>query len=167
MVVSAVSGVEEVLDDFAEVMTGLLIDQYQRQVAELELTFAQAQVLRVLRRAPVTTGQLAEELQISAPAITQLTDRLCRKGYIERRAAADDRRCVIVALTDEGRELVDEFRRRRKEVLGGALAQLNEDERRRAVEVLEKMAEVMGEAAGATGGRANVSNSIAKRLKEH
>lgn len=157
-----------VLDDFAEVMAGLLIDQYQRQVAELELTLPQAQVLRVLRRGPVTTGHLAEELQISAPAITQLTDRLCRKGLIERRAAADDRRCVIVALTEAGRALVEEFRRRRGEVLEGALARLDEEERRRALEILGRMAEALGgESEGATGRARKVSNSIAKRLKEH
>ena len=157
------TGKVEALDDFAEAMAGVLIDHYHKHLGELELTLPQAQALRVLRRGPVTTGQLAEELQISAPAITQLTDRLCRKELIERRAAADDRRCVIVALTDAGRRLVDEFCRRRGEVLGGALARLSEAEQRQALEVLGKMVRALGEGgAGATGGGPRVSNSIAK-----
>ena len=49
--------VEEILNDFAERMSGLMIDHYQRHLAELELTLPQAQALRILRRGPVTTGR--------------------------------------------------------------------------------------------------------------
>jgi DNA-binding MarR family transcriptional regulator len=139
MAVSSPAEVEEVLNSFTEVMSGLMIDQYQKQLTELELTLPQAQALRVLRRGPLQTGQLAAELRISAPAITQLTDRLIRKGLIERSAAADDRRCVIVALSAEGRRLVDQFRQRRREIFNEALADLSEQERRQAFEVLEKV----------------------------
>ncbi|HKQ99160.1 MAG TPA: MarR family transcriptional regulator [Pyrinomonadaceae bacterium] len=140
---SAPAEVGEVLSSFTEIMSGLMIDQYQKQLTELELTLPQAQVLRVLRRGPLQTGQLAAELRISAPAITQLTDRLIRKGLIERSAAADDRRCVIVALSAEGRRLVDSFRQRRRKIFDEALADLSESERRQAFEVLEKVVRVL------------------------
>jgi DNA-binding MarR family transcriptional regulator len=135
--------VEEVLNSFTEIMSGLMIDQYQKQITELELTLPQAQLLRVLRRGPMQTGQLATEMRISAPAITQLTDRLIRKGLIERSTTADDRRCVIVALSDEGRLLVDQFRQRRGEIFNEALADLSEAERKQAVEVLEKVVKAL------------------------
>src|SRR5918912_408170 len=121
MAESAPAGeVEEVLGSFTEVMSRLMIDHYQKQINELDLTLPQAQVLRVLRPGCMTTGQLASAMRISAPAITQLTDRLIRKGLIERSAAADDRRCVIVALSAEGRRLVDQFRQRRREIFNEA-----------------------------------------------
>ena len=160
----AVREVEEVLSSFTEIMSGLMIDQYQKQLTELELTLPQAQVLRVLRRGPLQTGQLAAEMRISAPAITQLTDRLIRKGLIERHAAADDRRCVIVALSEEGRQLVDRFRERRREIFDGALAELNESERRQAFEVLEKVVRALENYdAGASFGNGN--DSTGKRQK--
>jgi DNA-binding MarR family transcriptional regulator len=140
---SSPAAVEEVLSSFTEIMSGLMIDQYQKQITELELTLPQAQALRVLRRGPLQTGQLAAELRISAPAITQLTDRLIRKGLIERHAAVDDRRCVIVALSTDGRRLVDRFRQRRREIFNEALAELSEVERRQAFEVLEKVVKVL------------------------
>jgi DNA-binding MarR family transcriptional regulator len=90
---------------------GLMLDQYQQQIAELDLTIPQAQALRILRRGALTPGHLAEELGMSAPALTQLTDRLDRKGLIERKPAEGDRRCVIVALTARGKRLIDEFPR--------------------------------------------------------
>jgi len=131
--------VEEVLNSFAEVMSALMIDQYQKHIAELDLTLTQAQALRILRRGAVQTGQLACQLKISAPAITQLTDRLVRKGLIERSSVEGDRRCVIVALSERGRQLIDQFRHRRHEIFTRALEHLNREEQAKVVEVLAKV----------------------------
>jgi DNA-binding MarR family transcriptional regulator len=139
MTIKASARVEEILNHFAEAMSGLLIDQHQKHVAELDLTLVQAQVLRVLRRGALPTGQLAAELRISAPAITQLTDRLARKGLIERRPAVDDRRTVLVALSAKGRRLVDQFRKRRADLFSKALAELSEGEQEQIVEALGKV----------------------------
>ena len=135
--------VEEVLNSFAEVMSRLMIDHYQKQISELDLTLPQAQVLRVLKRGCMPTGQLASELRISAPAITQLTDRLIRKGLIERRATADDRRCVIVALSAEGANLIDQFRRSRREIFNRAIADLSEADRALVIEVLGRVVKAL------------------------
>jgi DNA-binding MarR family transcriptional regulator len=143
-------------------MSGLMIDQYQKQITELELTLPQAQLLRVLRRGPMQTGQLAAEMRISAPAITQLTDRLIRKGLIERSTTADDRRCVIVALSKEGRLLVDQFRQRRREIFNEALADLSETERQQALEVLEKVVRALESYESSASFRPQ-GNSIGKK----
>lgn len=131
--------VAETLNHFADLMSRLLIDQHQRHIAELDLTLLQAQVLRVLRRGPLATGQLATELGISAPAITQLTDRLARKGLIERQAAVDDRRSVMVVLSARGKRLVDQFRKRRADIFSSALSYLDEVEQEQVVEALGKV----------------------------
>ena len=143
MVGVASAKAEEVLNSFAEVMSKLLIEQYQQHLNALDLTLPQAQVLRVLRRGPILTGQLAAELRITAPAITQLTDRLIRKGLIERQAAVDDRRCVLVALSAKGRRLVDQFRRQRSSIFTGALAYLSDAEQAQVVDGLSKVIEAL------------------------
>lgn len=143
MAADAPINAEKVLNRFAEAMSKLLIEQYQQRLAELDLTLPQAQVLRVLRRGAILTGQLAAELRISAPAITQLTDRLVRKGLIVRQAAADDRRCVLVALSVKGRRLVDQFRKHRSEIFNGALAYLSEAEQAQVVDGLSKVIEAL------------------------
>lgn len=131
---------EQILNGFAEVMSMILLDLHQQHLAELDLTLAQAQVLRVLRRSgSVPTGRLAAELRISAPAITQLTDRLIRKGLIERQTAEGDRRTVLVALSAKGKQLVDEFRKRRRDIFSRALRQLDEVERAEVLASLEKV----------------------------
>jgi DNA-binding MarR family transcriptional regulator len=149
------------LNSFVEVMSRLMIDQYRKHITEMELTLPQAQVLRVLRRGPLPTGQLAAELRISAPAITQLTDRLLRKGLIERRAAADDRRCVIVALSEKGSCLVDQFRERRRDIFRGALAHLSATDQEQVIGVLGKVVKALESyESGATFGQNGESKLV-------
>jgi DNA-binding MarR family transcriptional regulator len=156
--------VEEVLNSFSDVMALLMIDHYQKQISELELTLPQAQVLRVLRRGAIPTGQLATELRTSAPAITQLTDRLFRKGLIVRRAAEGDRRCVIVALSEKGAHLVDQFRKRRRDIFSRALADLSGAERRQVLEGLRKVVKALERYEASEAVKLS-NNSAAKREK--
>jgi DNA-binding MarR family transcriptional regulator len=51
----------------------------------------------------VTAGELARESRLSTGAITTLLDRLERAGFVRRVRDTDDRRRVLVELTDEAR----------------------------------------------------------------
>jgi DNA-binding MarR family transcriptional regulator len=44
---------------------------------------------------------------LSSAGVTSRIDRLERRGFVRRLADPDDRRGVIIELTDEGREVVD------------------------------------------------------------
>jgi MarR family 2-MHQ and catechol resistance regulon transcriptional repressor len=136
--------IAEVLDGFGEAMSRLMVDQLQKHLAELDLTLPQVQVLRILHRGgTVPAGKLAQCLRISAPATTQLTDRLLRKGLIERRPSEDDRRTVLVALSASGKSLVDKFRERRNATFGAALSQLSAAEQTQVVSSLKKVIAVL------------------------
>jgi len=121
----------------------MMLDHHRTHVLEMELTVAQVQALTQLRVEAVSTAGLAASLNISAPAVTQLTDRLVRKRLIERRSVEADRRSVAVALTPEGRRVVDTFRRRRSEVFAQALDRLGGDDRSEVIKALEKIAAVL------------------------
>jgi MarR family transcriptional regulator, organic hydroperoxide resistance regulator len=136
---------EETLDRFVETMFRLMMDHHQKQVIEQDLTMPQAQALKVLRRGPLCTGELASVLRISAPAVTQLTNRLTRKQLIERRMAEGDRRSVIVALTDRGRRAVDTFRARRNTIFDGAMSHLNDEDRQQVLLSLAKIVQALEE----------------------
>lgn len=154
------------MNDFAEKMSGLMIDHYQRHIAELELTLPQAQALRILRRGPLTTGRLADELGMSAPALTQLTDRLVRKELIERRTDEGDRRCVIVALTQKGAKLVDDVRARRRDVFYGALGHLSGPEQEQVYKALSLVVGALDAVdRGATVGHSDVSKPAGKIVR--
>ena len=132
-----------ILDRFVEGLFRMMLDHHRSHVVEMELTVAQAQALMLLRAEAASTTGLAASLSISAPAVTQLTDRLVLKRLIERRPVEADRRSVAVALTLEGRRVVDTFRRRRSEVFAQALDRLTRDDRAEVIQALDKIAAVL------------------------
>jgi DNA-binding MarR family transcriptional regulator len=131
------------LDHFIEGLFRMMLDHHRTHVVEMELTVAQAQALMLLRSEAASTTGLAASLSISAPAVTQLTNRLVRKRLIERRSVEADRRSVAVALTLEGRRVVDTFRRRRSQVFAQALDRLGDDDRAAVIHALDKIAAVL------------------------
>lgn len=73
------------------------------------LTLPQLNVLRILRgagREGATCGEIARRMIAADPDLTRLLDRLRRRGWIERRRSARDRRAVVTRITAAGRELV-------------------------------------------------------------
>jgi len=69
------------------------------------LTAQQYNALRLLRAehpAPLPTLALAERLVSRAPDITRLLDKLERDGLVSRQRRPDNRRVVLVGITDKG-----------------------------------------------------------------
>jgi DNA-binding MarR family transcriptional regulator len=68
-------------------------------------------VLATLRRSGppyrLSAGSLAAAMMMSSGGTTARLDRLEQRGLVHRSADPDDRRGVLVALTEPGRELVD------------------------------------------------------------
>lgn len=76
-----------------------------------DLSAQQAQLLlRLDPDAPASMRQLAGILGCDASNVTGLTDRLERRGLVERRALPSDRRVKQVAVTEEGMALAQRFR---------------------------------------------------------
>ena len=136
---SGIEAAADVLDGFVEGLFRLMLDHHQSQVLEMDLTLVQAQALKLLRAAPLPTSKLAAALGISAPAVTQLTDRLSRKKLIVRQSVQSDRRAVMVAVTEKGGRVVDVFRKRRGEVFAGALSKLSDEDRIEVIAALSKV----------------------------
>lgn len=55
--------------------------------------------------APITATNLVEQLGLGRTAMTSVVDRLQRRGWVERRPMAQDRRAAELLLTDAGREI--------------------------------------------------------------
>jgi DNA-binding MarR family transcriptional regulator len=80
--------------------------------ARFDLTAQQYNLLRLLRAAhpePVPTLALAERLVSRAPDVTRMIDKLEGRKLLTRTRSVRDRRAVLVAVSDRGRELLDEI----------------------------------------------------------
>ena len=80
------------------------IDLYSSRLAQDHgLTAPQLVVLGELSRAEeITAGQLAKNVSLGNATVTGILDRLSKRGLIERRRAEQDKRRVLVKLTDLG-----------------------------------------------------------------
>ena len=93
---------------------------------------------------PHTLGELADRERVTAPSMNRTVNSLEEAGLVSRTPDESDRRKVIIALTDEGREVVEETTRRRDSWLESALADLSPEQRA----VLGRAASIMQEVAG-------------------
>jgi len=135
----SVKAAERILDRFVEGLFRLMVEHHQKSVAEVELTLPQAEALKLLHDQPLSTSKLASSLGISAPAVSQLTDRLLRKHVIERRASNTDRRSVMVALTVRGTRIIEDFRRRRYQAFDDVFSRLTETDRDEVCKALARL----------------------------
>jgi DNA-binding MarR family transcriptional regulator len=111
-----------------------------------EVTLPQYRSLVVLAsRGPQSVAELAEGVGVTPPTATRMCDRLVRKGLVRRRADRRDRRAVRIALTGEGRRLVDSVTRRRRREIARLLGSIPTEAQRSLVESLQLLAEAGGE----------------------
>ena len=90
---------------------------------------ASAVLYRLHAEGPVRLTALASSVEVSQPSMTQLIQRLERKGLVARLTDPDDRRAALVTVTDGGRQLVLERQDRVRERLAELLTMLAQHQR--------------------------------------
>jgi DNA-binding MarR family transcriptional regulator len=97
-------------------------------------------VLSALRRAGapyrMSPGALLTQTLVTSGTMTNRIDRLAARALVERLPSPDDRRGVLVSLTDEGLHRVDAAMSSLLEVERRLLADLDEAERARLADLL-------------------------------
>ncbi|MBO3116842.1 MarR family transcriptional regulator [Winogradskyella sp. DF17] len=98
----------------------------------------QYNILRILRGAnePLKVQTIKDRMLERSPNATRLMDKLCAKNYIERLPSEHDRRVVKIAITNQGRELLDSIPKNLNKEL---LKNLNEEEAKQLSDLLDKM----------------------------
>lgn len=77
---------------------------------------------------PQSMSQIAQALDVSDASATGIVDRMERRGLVERQHATDDRRLVLVHITDAGSAVFSSLRAKRREHLSRLLNELTDDE---------------------------------------
>ena len=118
----------------------------ERQAEGLaSLSDTQLAALAVLERhAAMTPGELAEHEKVQPPSMTRVIAVLEERGLVMRAPHPTDRRQVVLTVTEAGRVLVAQARRRRDAWLAKRLKELTLEERsvlRAAAPILEKLSQ--------------------------
>ncbi len=109
-------------------------------ILDNDTSASQYYILEILaKEGAKKSSDLAERLNVSLPAITNLAKKLVRKGYIERIVPQEDRRITMLQITPSGaknRAMFDE----RYDILTGTLwDQFSDQEIDQLVDYLNRM----------------------------
>jgi len=111
-----------------------------QRLSELDLTFAQSQVLFYVGDHPgCPMGDVAKAFAVTLPAVTHIVDRLEQKGFATRGDVPGDRRVTALDLTPAGRALAQELHGARTRAMEAILARVSSAERRRIVTGVEAL----------------------------
>jgi DNA-binding MarR family transcriptional regulator len=136
------------IDDVAarlRAVVRLVYRRVQTETGEGSPTRSEAAALAWLEeRGPMTLGALADLEQVRQQSMSQSVDALQERGWATRSPDANDRRQVIVALTEAGRAALETGRRVRQAWIVDAMTRLlTERERRtlaKSLDLLERIA---------------------------
>ena len=75
-----------------------------------------------------TMSQIAKTLKITVGTLTVAVNRLVKKGYVERFNHQQDRRVVLLGLTNKGRLMFRVHEKFHKDLLNEVIGKMNEDQ---------------------------------------
>lgn len=109
----------------------------------LNLSSAEGNILlhMLMHAREMRLDQLAEQLDISKPAVSRALDSLEKKGFITRQPDTDDRRVNWVRLTDQAREIGSTVEQAYNRLYAIALQGISREELDHFVKLFSRMSE--------------------------
>ncbi|MEX2550920.1 MAG: MarR family transcriptional regulator [Nitriliruptoraceae bacterium] len=131
--------------------------ELRHNFARFDLLPGEFDILATLRRSGspfrLTAGSLVESSMVTSGAITNRVDRLVAKELVTRETDASNRRRVLITLTDQGRELIDEVLTHHLDVEAGLLSALEPQEQTQLAGLLQRLLVDLGDVPGGFAAR--------------
>ena len=120
---------------------GWLIRQLKAHLKPFGVSLPQYNVLRILNGSfpePISTSVIANRMLDKASDASRIVDRLYKKGWVEKRPCATDKRLVDVLISTDGIALMEELDQNNQE-LDELMAPLSDSEAQQLNELLDKV----------------------------
>jgi DNA-binding MarR family transcriptional regulator len=135
-------------NDIVEMTTRMLVQLQQEPGHGTSdwpgVTMQQLRVMMILyAEGPTRVSALARKLNVSTPTITGILDRLVRHNLTYRADDPRDRRVVLNALTDQGRDVIEHLQPIDSDRLLRAIQTLSDDERSTVIQALGRLVEAV------------------------
>jgi DNA-binding MarR family transcriptional regulator len=106
-----------------------------------ELTGPQLTVIKMLETVgDLSLSDLSERIRAQNSTVTGIIDRMEREGLVTRERSTEDRRVVIIRLTEKGERIAREIPIEPMEIFRSALGNLTGTETRELLRILTKIA---------------------------
>jgi len=91
----------------------------------------------------IKTTEIAKQFGVTPGAATGIADKLEKMGLIERQRKEEDRRVVVLTLTEKGKEFVEERKREHVLLYEEILKDFSKDELSEVIYLLNKIGDKM------------------------
>jgi len=121
------------------------IDLHSRGLLQqVGLTAPQLAALQAIERLqPITAGALAKSVHLSQATVTGILTRLESRGLVSRLRSENDRRTVVVELTEQGQEILESAPSLLQDRFHRELLMLQEWEQTQMLATLQRIASMM------------------------
>lgn len=128
-------------------LTHLIVEFYEKLsswehcvVRDKGLTLPQVHALEILgTHKALRMKELAMKMGVTTGTLTVLADRLEKAGMLRRKPHEEDRRSILVELTDQGQKVFEEHDELHNQLTRDITAKLSDTERSQLAEMLRKI----------------------------
>lgn len=110
---------------------------------EFDVTVEQFHILRHIRQGSASVSELAKQKRISRPAVSQGVETLVKRGLIRRKVNPQDRRQVLLELTENGNALLDAISIKTRRWSLELFSPLNPEEMEQITQSLERLKKLL------------------------
>lgn len=143
--------VQMITENMATIRRGMIM-QVRTLETQYNLTHGQFELLILIyhHRRPVTATWLANRLQLSPGAISQIVEGLEQRGYIVRTPSPTDRRVQDLSLTEMCKDQLHHVGARRRKLMETVMSSLSDEELTLWYNVQQKLLNHMQQEQGET-----------------
>lgn len=99
----------------------------------------QHRALKMIAKQPIRPARLAEQLNVTPRAVTDVVDALVEKGLIDTTPDPDDRRAKILEINEAGSNLLTELDEKRAEVADEYFSAITDEQKVTLGEILSAL----------------------------
>ncbi|WP_043933519.1 MarR family winged helix-turn-helix transcriptional regulator [Bacillus sp. EB01] len=115
-------------------------EQVNKLIQENGLNPTEFAVLELLyHKGDQPMQQIGSKILIASGSITYVVDKLEQKGLLQRVACPTDRRVTFAAITDKGKDFIEEVFPSHEQNIHEIMSRISEDERSQAIDLLKKL----------------------------
>ncbi|HPD00745.1 MAG TPA: MarR family transcriptional regulator [Acetivibrio sp.] len=138
---------------------------YPEEWLNLDLSFSKSEIFVILvvdRQGEITMSKIADYINSPMSTATGIVDRLVKKGYLKRERSESDRRVVAIKLTDEGKSLIDEFKKTAFKYIKLIYDSLTDEERVLVMKIFTRIVDIISSNESAEDSEDEDQNKLKK-----
>ncbi|GAA3400593.1 MarR family winged helix-turn-helix transcriptional regulator [Paenibacillus hodogayensis] len=117
-----------------------VFDVLKQDIHSYDLDMGAFHILEFLyHKGPHPIQKIGDKFSIPSGSVTYVVDKLEKKGLVHRELSPEDRRLVLVKLTDAGQELLDDIFPKHTSTIAHLFSVLTDEDKQQLTELLKKI----------------------------